>query len=605
MKKPLLAQQQRRMETQEKEKPPERRSGLILLPFLILAGLWVAPPTRSLMQAQVRLLRDITPFSARLSELGVKEGPPSPAPTWEKSPMAAVVAQMPGDYQIQLGGALLKASYSNDGGGPPTPQGAFDSFQRRYGASLAAVSARFPDRPGPYAHLLRFMSLGTVRLARESEVEMFQTGKPSTLTDRQVGYADSWAVFDQAAAQGERLDPDNAYFPLMRAVGLFDAKRDAEGIAAVLRAGQKSRFEDYISEESDSEWALYQHAYGSNSALIRHTVYAADLWPHFAVLRAVSRLTAYLAEKREQTGHVQEGLALRHAMMQCGVRMREQGHTIAAEVGGAIVAIQANRPGGGPLVVPPANLTYEQRGDRRRDLYLAYLHKIGAATEAVWFMQVDTANRQMRSLIQAIDFDSLQLAPIRTLSGYWMLDMLLLINMAILLLFCTAAVICGRIPGGDKALPAVVVVLAVGCLAVVLTMQWAEALTQIRLALNVLSLLADDSGAKANSQEFFSLVKEHPFVVHMGEVLLSLMLPVLTLLTIGGVSMVRRETFTVALPRGLRQGALVGATLLTVGYAGALIATAQAEARANSMLDGMTHNAIAYMQQHSTRSRTP
>ena len=83
------------------------------------------------------------------------------------------------------------------------------------------------------------------------------------------------------------------------------------------------------------------------------------------------------------------------------------------------------------------------------------------------------------------------------------------------------------------------------------------------------------------------------------------MLPVLTLLAIGAVSMVRRETFTVALPRGLRQGALVVATLLTVAYAGALIVTAQAETHAGAVLDGMTHNAVAYMQQHAASSRKP
>ncbi|MCW3052552.1 MAG: hypothetical protein JWN14_1722 [Chthonomonadales bacterium] len=592
------------METPEKEKLPTRRSGLIVLPFLILAGLLIAPPTRALLQTQLGLLHDITPFLTRLREMGVKEGPPSPAPTWEKSAMETCVARMPNDYGVQVGGALLKATYDN-GGNPASQKEVFESFQRRYGAPLTALSARFPDRPALYAHLLRFMTQSTVRVSREAEVDTFQTGKPSTLTDRQVGYADSWAAFDQAAEQGEKLDPDNAYFPMIRAIWLFDAKRDAEGIAAVLRAGQKSRFEDYTAEETDSEWALYQHAYGSNSALIRHTIYAADLWPHFAVLRSLSRLTAYQAEKLEQGGHIQQGLALRHAMMQCGVRMRELGHTISAEVGGAIVAIQTNRPGGGPLVVPPANLSNEQRTDRRRDLYLAYLHKIGAEHEALWFMQVDTANRQMRSLIQAMDFDSLQLAPIRTLSGFWMLDMLLLINMAILLLLCTVAVVCGRIPSGDKALPIVVVVVIVGCLAVVLTMQWAEALTQIRLALNNLASMLDDTGAQANSMEFSNLVKEHPSVVHVGEVLVSLLLPVLTLLAIGAVSLVRRETFIVALPRGLRQGALVVATLLTVAYAGALIATAQVEVRTNAMLDGMTHNAIAYMQQHPARNRKP
>jgi hypothetical protein len=588
------------MATTEKEQSKGGRPALLILPVLILAGLLTAPPTRTLLQAQLRLLHATMPFLARLHEMGVKSESLPPVPAWKESRTAASVTRFPDDYAVQIGGALLAETYTKDGPAASS-QDLYAIFQRRYGERLTAVSTRFPDRPGPYAHLLRFMTRSTVRVSREVEVETFQTGKtPPYPRDHQVGYADSWAAFDQAAAQGEKLDPDNAYFPMMRAVGLFDAKRDAEGIAAVLRAGQKARFEDYSMEEPEAEWSLYLHSYGSSSVMVRQSFFAAQLLPHFAALRSLARLTVYKAEKAEQEGRLREGLALRHAMMQCGVRMREHGTVLGALVGIAIVPIETNRPGGAPLVKTSAELTRDQIVNRRRDLYLAYLHKIGAEDEARWFAQVDATDRQVRTLLETAGSAHPIIDSARPLPAFWTLDMLLLANMLAMLLLCSAAVVCARFPGGEKALPAVVVVLVVLFLLVALPMQWAEGLTQMRVVLDNLSLLSDDTGQKAEGFDISGLITRFPGVVHIGEVLLSLLIPALTLPTLGGVSLVRRETFTAALSRGLRRGGLIFTTLLTVAYAGALIATARAEARAGAVLDGMTHNAVAYLRRQSS-----
>jgi hypothetical protein len=329
---------------------------------------------------------------------------------------------------------------------------------------------------------------------------------------------------------------------------------------------------------------------------------ASVLLPHFAPLRATGRLTAYLAEKEEQQGHTQEGLALRHAMMQCGVRMRDQSSLIGALVGTAIVPIQTNRPGGEPRVIPPAGLTDEQRRDFHRDLYLAYLHKIGAEDEVSWFATVDARDRQVRTLIETTARDHLIDGSAAPLPALWMLDMLLLTNMLAMLLLCTAAVVCARLPGGEKALPFVVVLLGVLCLLVVFPMQWAEALTQIRL---VLDNLSDSGGQRPNAFDISGLVTRFPGVIHVGEVLFSLMIPALTLPALGVVGLIRRETFTVALSRGLQRGALVVATLLTVAYAGALIATAQAETRVGAALDGIMPNGVAALQHRIEKDRKP
>jgi hypothetical protein len=614
------------MKMQDKEKSPLRRSGLILLPFLILAILLAAPPTRALFLAQLHLLHPSGPFFPPMAEMGVKEGPITPAPVWKPSLIAEGKRRFPDDYTIQIGAALLEgANVYVSGGNANSKHDQYNGFQRRYGERLAALSARFPDRPGPYAHLLRYMTQGTVRVSRDAEVEKFQVGRTSRLTDKkkgyvganppasfggmgshltdkQIGYADSWAAYEQAAAQGENLDPDNAYFPMMRAIGLFDAKRDAEGIAAVLRAGQKSRFDDYTDEEAEAKWTLCRHVYGPSSVLVRRNIACAVVLPHLAPLRAESRLIAYFAERAELEGRIQEGRDLRHAMMQCGILMRDQNCIIGARTGIGIVSFQTNLPGGMQTLPPLDNYASDQAEDSHRDLYSAYLHQIGAEEEARWFAGVDATDRQVRALLNTEKKDNLITASTRSLPSLWMLDMLLLTNMLTLLLFCTAAVVCTRLSGGERALPIVVFVLLACCLLGALLMRWADALTQIRWLFND---MGNNSWQGPDFLNVPRLLMQFPSAIHVGEVLFSLLIPVLTLLTLGVVSAVRREAFTVALSRGLQRGALSVAALLTVTYAGALIATAQAECRGAAGLYCLMPHAVTALQHRQESEHKP
>ncbi len=615
-----------------KKKSPICRSGLIVLPFLILAGLCIAPPTRALFQAQIHLLHAAGPFFPPMAELGVKEGPITPAPRWKESLIAEGKRRFPEDYEVQVGAALLEGTNTYvPGGNPETQQDRYHAFQCRYGVRLAALSARFPARPGPYAHLLRYMTQGTVRVSRDGEVEKFHwdaisrvnarrigqavpgslgNGQPSLGSswtiplDKQIGYADSWAAFDRTAAQGEKLDPDNAYFPMMRAIELFDAKRDAEGIAAVLRAGQKKRFEDYANEEAEAEWALCLRVYGPSSALVRQNIASAVVLPHLASLRAMSRLTALFAAQAELEGRTLDGLTLRHAMMQCGVRMREQGYFLGTRTGIGIVSLQANMPGGVPTIPPLGIYSSNLEGDRHRDLYPAYLHKIGAEEEVRWFAGVDAVDRQVGALINTANKDDLTYAALRPLPPLWMGDMLLLTNMLAMLLFCTAAAVCARQPKGEQALPLVVFVLLACCLSGVLTMRWADALTQVRWLLNGM----ENNNNSWHGPDFLNVprvLSQFPGAIHVGEVLFALVIPVQALLALGVGSAVRREAFSVALLRGLQRGGLLVATLLTITYAGALIATAQAETRASAELYGLMPHAVAALQHRMESGRKP
>jgi hypothetical protein len=292
-------------------------------------------------------------------------------------------------------------------------------------------------------------------------------------------------------------------------------------------------------------------------------------------------------------------------MMQCGERMREQGRLREVVTGGYIVATQANRPHGGPAAAPLANLDDDQRADQHRDLYLAYLRRIGAEDEARWFTQIDAADRRTYALIQKGFRDHLMDEALRPLPDLWMLDMLLLTNMLAMLLLCSAAAVYGRRVGSERKLPIVVVTLTALCLFIALPMRWAEALTQMHLLLNTLARFYNENGLESNSYVFSNLMDRVPWVIHIGEIFFSLLAPMLTLIGIKAESILGRETFAVALTRGMRGGAVVFTTLLTVAYLCALIATARAEAQAGAVIDGMTHNGVDYLQQQAESGRRP
>jgi hypothetical protein len=583
------------MATQDMEKSKGGRPLLILLPVLILAGLFIAPTTRALLKTQCILLFDSTAFAARLRDMGVKTGPMPTVQKWEQSRPVELVAHYPDDYTLQLAGALL-AGTNTTGGYGPSPQDQYANFQRRFGVRLTALALRFPNRPDPYAHLLRFMTMGTVRVSREGEAAKFQTVKTGS-RDRQVGYAESWAAFDNAAAQGEKVDPDNAYFPLMRAVGLFDAKRDAEGIAAVLRAGQKKRFEDYSLEEPESTWALYRRTYGADSILLRESSYYAVLLPHFAAIRSMARLTLEKAAQAEHDGRPQEGLALRHAMMQSAVRMREQGGTLSALVGNAIFSMTMHVPGGVVDAPLARDATDDQKYTAARERYLAYLHRLGQTEEAAWVNREDAANKQVRDLIHASENDNTQNAALQALTGFWIVDMLLLANTLGILWMCSMAVLMGRpnMRSGEKALPWATLLVLVFCMIFAFQMQWAESLTQMRIVLDNLSASPDGSGAMPDGMRMSEVITRFPGVIHVGEVLLSLAAPVLTLIVAGGTGLIRKLPFSTALLRALQRGALIFTTLLAISYALTLFATARLEQQANAALDARTQNGVAYL----------
>jgi hypothetical protein len=268
--------------------------------------------------------------------------------------------------------------------------------------SLVALAKSEPDNPAVYAHILRFASAGDVRCSRPVEESELQ-GKHSQTTDDSVkpSKAEELSEYLDAAAKGEQLDPNNAYFPTMAAVGLFAAHHDADAIAALERAGMKTGYREYIREETDAVEHLRTLAYGRQDSMERIVTEAAILFPDLSQVRAMAQIATYTAMQDETSGDAARGVEIRESLMRIGGLMRaEPESAIHALVGIAIVGIAAERTGGSPAIEFRST-----DGDKvtaeRRDAYVSYLTDHQDAREAAWASAEFKADDAARSIISA------------------------------------------------------------------------------------------------------------------------------------------------------------------------------------------------------------
>ncbi len=279
------------------------------------------------------------------------------------------VRQHPNDYQIQLGGQA--------GDDPRSPV--------EYARSLIS---RFPNNASLRANILRYATTKEVLLDRDEYYLLQDQPVPVRRPDpnNPPPTAAHLAAFDADAAAGERLDPDNAYFPFMRAFGLFAAHRDAEGLAAVERASMKHVWREYYADEVEGRWRINSGVYGGQEAVSAMAVSAALLFPQYQVLRGEARVVVFKAILDERAGHPEAGLAKREALGQCGELMGTQAQSLIGNlVGVAINAISRTRPGGAPPLKAAPGQEAGLLAQKRLDLYCEYVTRIGhpeAAAEA-------------------------------------------------------------------------------------------------------------------------------------------------------------------------------------------------------------------------------
>ncbi len=332
----------------------------------ILLALLLAPQTRWLVHRQI-----------------------SPASFYSVEHNRQFVQSHPNDYPVQLAGQpdFLKQT------------------QVEYARSLVP---RFPDNPSLRANILRYATT-TLKLNRPDAngTLLLANSPPQKYTLSPPPPAAELAAFEADAAAGERLDPDNAYFPSMRSIGLFAAHKDAEGLAAIRRAGAKPAWREYFADEVEGHWRILDSYDGHHEAVGGAAFQASVLFPQFGPLRAVARLVTERAVREELAGYADDGLTLRRSLAHIGDLMRGQGASeITGLVGIAIMSITRIRPGGAaPLVALPGENNSSSNpnplSQRRLDAYCAYVTRLGHPEAAQEARAQEAAEKQSQQIISA------------------------------------------------------------------------------------------------------------------------------------------------------------------------------------------------------------
>ena len=431
---------------------------------------------------------------------------------------------------------------------------------------------------------------GRCCIHRQEQDELSATPSTSTASKAKSSLPENLAAFDNDAANGERLDPDNAYFPLIRAAGLYEARRDAEAIAAIHRAGQKTRYEDYANSEfrpwtGSSRWRT-----GSGEPL------RVRLWRQAFFFRNMLNCAASLAwatvsaVHAELNGNAEEGFAIRHDIMRAGALMRVQGHSLICNlVGIAITAIPTARPGGAaPAEKYTDNLTEQEKTQKfkdKREKYFAYLHSIGHEDEAHWAeaeMQAGAKAKEITRKITDSDTGPFSMGALRMVCIWWAANLLTLTNAIGLLILGAAAAFAAAVsPGKRLKLWRGVFGLAVAGVFALWLMNvnrgvtdWVAAPFQMVQAVSNL----ENQGANYQSMEAAARIVA---------LVLALAFPILMVVVIGIVSLTSKVPFCTGLGRGLRGLVLPVACVLFLLYSLLLVGTARHEATMSASLDSM------------------
>lgn len=476
--------------------------------------------------------------------------------------LGRVAERFPADFELQLACALTAF------GPVPLPE------------RLRGLEAQFPDRPSLPAHILRYACLDEVRLDRE-ENPLSAPSSPSAPAGplRKAPTAAHLAAFDRAACAGQRLDPDNAYFPWMRMVGLLAAHRDREAWAALHEAAGKLRWDDYANEETLGRWRLRNQAWGERSVVSRALAHAGLVLPHLAPLRTVATVTLQQSIQDELEGRTAEGVARRHDLLRCASLMRVQSATgIGSLVGVAIGGIAVSRPGGAPPVNLPMGRASKEWAQAHLDAYLPYLERTGQGEAAGWVRAELEAGVRARDIVwEGSKASVLGGTAVRQLARQWLVDLAVLANAAWFLALAGVAVLLGRHwPGwGSGLILTGVALLGLGAMALALARGSAPLATWWSMA-------SDTTGTSGQGVT--------PKLVVARLVLSALVLPALYLLPLLVLSLLGR----VPSSSHVVGGALLLAGVLLLVYGGLVVATGRRETALNADVERLRQHEGRY-----------
>jgi len=403
------------------EQSPPRRNRWFWLVLVTFGLLCLLPATRRLLRMQVQME---TLTYARQPDLARER---------------AVAERLTEDYPVQLAFATRDLfSFSDVAVGVAYSGAAAKARNRR----IEALIERFPNNPSIYANFLRYMTTSEVHLSRDPRASVEHFAPPTT---PYFPAPDALDRFLAAAHKGAELDPDNAYFPVMQAVGLFAAYRDPEALETLKSAGRCGHWSEYLQDEWDGLKRLEDAAYGARLPLRSVCIFYNQVFPQYASIRSMERVALSLAEKNEHAGNNRGGIVVRHALMRCGGLMRAQGdRAITNSVGIQVAANATSNPGG--VRDPVSHSSYHRDTPPNPDRYYTYLATVGRREEVDWVKSELAAGDRAKAIVR--EFGNHTDGDLRQYAEFcwsWLANTVLLASTLILLVLGMAAHLAARI----------------------------------------------------------------------------------------------------------------------------------------------------------------
>jgi hypothetical protein len=267
--------------------------------------------------------------------------------------------------------------------------------------------------------------------------------------------------FDAVAAEGQQLEPENAYFDAMRSAGAFAAGRDAEALRYFRDAAAKADWNDYAGEETRAKWQLVRAAYGDRGA-IQKLPFVFDLaLPHFALIRNAAQMTLWHAQRRARAGDLAGARALHHEILRLGATIAERSPTNNGRLVGIGIfqsvtwrAPSWGAPAPGSTSAPRSPPTPEQEAREwraQRERYAATLEASGDPGPAVWLRttgdRLDAMHLRLRRGLSS-GGDDLSILYTRLIVG-WLYGLVVIWQLLAILALWAGAVLLGRALGKE------------------------------------------------------------------------------------------------------------------------------------------------------------
>lgn len=332
--------------------------------------------------------------------LGTPEAPP---PGW----MEPCQARYPNDVQVQVG-CFLHSRRS-----------LFEEQEDAL-AKLDALQRQFPQEPALYVlqirhRIVQFKFVRAESLTREG-ANPPPPQKPNPHLARELL---------RLATEGERIDPQNGFFPAIRALVLYALERDDEALRALERAGNCPRWDTYEAFFANALIATHERCLGWRGAYPASNFFVVTAFPEMASLREMARTVAGLALRAEQRGNLRQGVRMRMALARLGALMRAESPPLI----GSLVGIAITSIAGGsfqqiwrtPKPPPPDPTKW------LREQFLNALTRNGFQHEAQWFRnEFERMEKARAASLKASDLlDTHILVPLAWLVVWHMVSVLL------------------------------------------------------------------------------------------------------------------------------------------------------------------------------------